>query len=671
MIIFLLFICFWIGISLRYQIILFSIVAVLVCFIIFFRYKKKIGLIAVGLTIIGVGISYIKIDIKKESYSGIVIDSHPNYFLILSGGEKLYSYNKDNEYEIGDYLKIKGEKEPLSFTLLESQFDFKDYLNKKGVYYSLSVKEIEVKFSNPIRIRNRREKFLSHFDEKTKGLIGSLLFSEGEENEIVENAKELHIGRLINASGIFIHAYLHLFAFILSYFIKDKKWKFLPIVILLPYLIFTFPRFTVIRIIVLEIFRYINEVLLKKRFTGINLVGIVGFIFLILDYHLGYQMSFIIGFTMPFFIKAIRDAETYIKRRWKKPFELLLIYLFFIPFELKFYNGTNPLSLIANFVLSPFFIFEAVVSLLCFYGLPLYGVVNWSSKGLGNLLGWLGKIAFQINAPPFMGWMILLFALLFLFYCYYRAIGFIPIYRAIAAFFLVGLVFYHLPINNLLSEEICFINVGQGDSCLIRKGTTSVLIDTGGLTYVDLAKETLIPFLRKKRIYNIDLVIASHNDFDHSGALDSLRENFYVKKVKTNNDIFPVSVGGITFTNYNSHITEYSDENDRSLVIGFSLMDKDFLMMGDAPIKVERNIVNEYPNLDCDILKVGHHGSNTSTCKEFVKLVTPDVAIISAGKNNKYGHPHKSVLKILEEENVKIRRTDKEGTITYSNYIFM
>ena len=624
-----------------------------------------------GLTIIGVGISYIKIDIKKESYSGIVIDSHPNYFLILSGGEKLYSYNKDNEYEIGDYLKIKGEKEPLSFTLLESQFDFKDYLNKKGVYYSLSVKEIEVKFSNPIRIRNRREKFLSHFDEKTKGLIGSLLFSEGEENEIVENAKELHIGRLINASGIFIHAYLHLFAFILSYFIKDKKWKFLPIVILLPYLIFTFPRFTVIRIIVLEIFRYVNEILLKKRFTGINLVGIVGFIFLILDYHLGYQMSFIIGFTMPFFIKAIRDAETYIKRRWKKPFELLLIYLFFIPFELKFYNGTNPLSLIANFVLSPFFIFEAVVSLLCFYGLPLYGVVNLSSKGLGNLLGWLGKVAFQINAPPFMGWMILLFALLFLFYCYYRAIGFIPIYRAIAAFFLVGLVFYHLPINNLLSEEICFINVGQGDSCLIRKGTTSVLIDTGGLTYVDLAKETLIPFLRKKRIYNIDLVITSHNDFDHSGALDSLKENFYVKKVKTNNDIFPVSVGGITFTNYNNHITEYSDENDRSLVIGFSLMHKNFLMMGDAPIKVERNIVNEYPNLDCDILKVGHHGSNTSTCKEFVKLVTPDVAIISAGKNNKYGHPHKSVLKILEEENVKIRRTDKEGTITYSNYIFM
>ena len=671
MIIFLLFICFWIGLSFRYQIIIFSICTVFINLLIFYRYRKKIGLIAVGLTIIGVGISYIKIDVKKESYSGIVIDSHPNYFLIISGGEKLYSYYKNNEYEIGDYLRITGQKEKLSFTTLESQFDFKDYLNKKGVYYSLSIKKIESNFSNPIRIRNRREKFLSHFNEKTKNLIGALLFSDSEDDELISDAKELHIGRLINASGIFIHAYLHLFAFILSYFIKDKKWKFLPIVVLFPYLIFTFPRFTIIRIIVLEIFRYINEIFLKKKFSGLNLIGIVGFLFLLFDYHLGYQMSFIIGFTMPFFIKIIREAETYIKRRWKKPYELLLIYIFFIPFELKFYNGTNPLSLIANFILSPFFIFIAVISLLCFYGIPIYGIVNFSTKGLGNLLGWLAKASFQINAPPFMGWMVFLFAFVFIAYCYYRSIGFIPIYRAIVAFFLVGLILYHLPTHNFISEEICFINVGQGDSCLIRKGTTSILLDTGGLTYLDLAKETLIPFLKKKRVYNIDLVITSHNDFDHSGALDSLNENFYVKRVKTNNDNFPISIGGITFTNYNNHIAEYTDENDRSLVIGFSLMHKQFLMMGDAPKMVEQNIINEYPSLDCDILKVGHHGSTTSTLKEFVHLVSPETAIISVGKNNKYGHPHKSVLKILEEENVKIRRTDIEGTITYSNYIFM
>ena len=382
-------------------------------------------------------------------------------------------------------------------------------------------------------------------------------------------------------------------------------------------------------------------------------------------------MSFIIGFTMPFFIKCIREAETFIPRRFKKPYELILIYIYFIPFELKFYNGTNPLSLIANFALSPLFIFEAVISLLCFYGVPIYAVVNFSTKCLGNLLGWLAKISFQINSPPLAEWMILLFGFIFLAYCYYRSIGFIPIYRAIAAFFLISLVLYHIPINNFISEEVCFINVGQGDSCLVRRGTTSVLIDTGGLTYTDLAKESLIPFLKKKRIYNIDLVITTHDDYDHCGALDSLKENFYVKQVMTNTDNFPISVGGSSFANYNNHIAEYSDENDKSLVIGFSLMHKYFLVMGDAPVMVERNMINEYPELDCDILKVGHHGSNTSSCKEFIHHVSPETAIISVGKNNKYGHPHKSVLKILEEEGVKIRRTDIEGTITYSNYIFM
>ena len=121
MIIFLLFICFWIGISFRYQIIIFSIIGILIISLIFYRYRKRLGLLAIGLTIIGVGISYIKIDIKKESYSGIVIDSHPNYFLILSGMEKLYAYNKNNEYEIGDYLKITGKKEDLSFIASERE----------------------------------------------------------------------------------------------------------------------------------------------------------------------------------------------------------------------------------------------------------------------------------------------------------------------------------------------------------------------------------------------------------------------------------------------------------------------------------------------------------------------------------------------------------------------
>ena len=671
MIIFLLFICFWIGLSFRYQIAVFAVAISLIIFIIFYKYKKKIGLVAVGLVVLGVGISYIKFDYKRDIYSGIVIDSHPNYFLLLSGVERLYTYHKNNEYEIGDYLQITGEKEELSFITLESQFDFQDYLEKKGVNYSLKVKKIEVKFSNPIRIQKRREKFLSHFSEEQQSLINALMFSNNDHSGVLLDMDKLHLARLASATGLFIYAYLHFFTFILSYFIKNKRLKIISLITILPYAIFTFPRFTVSRILTMEFLSYLNETIFDKKIPRLTLVGLSGFFFLLIDYHLAYQMSFIIGYTMPFMVFAINDATKRVKRLRGKFYQSVLIYLLFIPFELKFYNGINPLSLILQIVFSPLFIFVGTISLLCFYGVPLYPVVNFSIKGASNLLGWLGKISFQFNGPSLNPWLILLFVIVFLTFCYYKSVEFKPIYRSVAIVFFVALVIYHVPIHNFVTAEVSFINVGQGDSCLIRKGTTTVLIDTGGLTYTDIAKETLIPYLQKKRIYNIDLVITTHNDFDHSGAYDSLKENFHIKRYENSEKNFPIAMNGITFENFNKKAATYSEENDKSLVIGFKMMSKYFLIMGDAPKEVEKTIIREYKDLDCDILKVGHHGSNTSTSEEFIKHVTPEEAIISCGKNNKYGHPHKEVINILKRNNVIIRRTDLEGTITYSNYIFM
>ena len=624
-----------------------------------------------GLCVIGVGISYIQFDFTQEVYSGIIIDSHTNYFVLLSKGEKLYAYCKNNEYEIGDFVSVTGSKEQIHFTRVESQFDFEQYLKDKGVNYSLNVKEISTSFRNPIRIRAKREKFLSHFSSENQSLIKALLFSEHDNGQDLANIEKLHLSRLASTSGIYLYAFLRLFTFVLSYFIKDKRINFISLVLLIPYVIFTIPRFTVIRIFLFEIFRYINDAFLKGKLDSRTRSGILGFGFLLIDYHLGYQMSFVMGFTLPVLISFVYYALPHYKR-WKlRILSLIGIYALIIPFELKFYNGINPLSIFLQTALSPLFIGIAIMSLFCFYGVPLYGVVDFMVKGESNLLGWLAKIAFQINAPPLNEWFILIYLLIFIAICYYRSIDFIPIYRVLTGLLLSGLVFYHVPVLNFVTAEVCFINVGQGDACLIRKGTTTILIDTGGLSYMDLAKESLVPFMQKKRIYNVDLVITTHNDYDHCGALDSLKENFYVKDVVTDVTSFPIDINGITLKNYNNHISEYGEDNEQSLVVGFHLVDKDFLIMGDAPTSVEKTIMSEYDHIDCDILKAGHHGSKTSTCDEFIQYLKPETAIISCGENNRYGHPHKSVIQILEKNNVEIRRTDIEGTITYKNAIFI
>ena len=671
MIIFLIFIFFWLGLSLRYSAIVFIVILLILLAIVFYKFRHKVALICFGVALIGFGITYINIDINKgNSFEGMVIEAKTNYFILLSKGEKLYSYSKDNEYEIGDYLKIKGRKTELSFTMIESQFDFKDYLNKKGIKYELEAEIVSLSFKNPIRIKRGRNKFLSHFSEESRGIISAILFSDGS-GETVEIIDQMHLGRLINASGIFIYAFLHFFTFILEFFIKNKKWCFIPLIILLPYIIFTFPRFTVIKIFLLKSFRYINSQFLNKRFNRLETLGIVGLLFLIIDYHLGYQISFVLGFVMPIIVYLIQDALTNKRKMKKRILTLVMIYLAFIPFEIQFYNGINPLSLPLQVILSPLFIVFAVMALITFYGVPLYSVVDVFSKELAKMFGLTKGMVFQINAPPFNEWWILLYTVLLIICLYYQSLQFKPIYRFSYSLLGLFLVLYAIPMQNMISEEVCFINVGQGDACLIRKKNTTILIDTGGLSYVDVAKQSLIPFMQKKRIYNVDLVITTHNDYDHNGALDSLKENFYVKRVITESTSFPITEGGITFTNYNNHIELNKEDNDNSLVVGFNLCKRDFLITGDATKEVENNIMKEYDYIPCDVLKVGHHGSNTSTSDVFVKYLSPNDAVISCGKNNRYGHPKQDVINILKNNGVNIFRTDEQGTIRYFNYISM
>ena len=91
--------------------------------------------------------------------------------------------------------------------------------------------------------------------------------------------------------------------------------------------------------------------------------------------------------------------------------------------------------------------------------------------------------------------------------------------------------------------------------------------------------------------------------------------------------------------------------------------------MGDAPSYVEKEIIKNEAEIKCDILKVGHHGSNTSTCEDWLKYLSPKEAIISCGKNNKYGHPNKEVVSLLSKYKIKIHRTDLEGTIVYKTIL--
>ena len=240
----------------------------------------------------------------------------------------------------------------------------------------------------------------------------------------------------------------------------------------------------------------------------------------------------------------------------------------------------------------------------------------------------------------------------------------------------------HININKFIKDNyVITIDVKQGDSSLLYLDDKTILIDTGGL-YNQIVVEKTIIMLKSFGINKIDYLIITHGDYDHMGDSIYLVNNFKVDKVILNNDDYNKlekelikvldkkkikylkGLQEIKLDNYKLEFlntSEYDNENDNSNVIYLSYNDYKFLFMGDAGIDREKDILKKYVLKDIDFLKVGHHGSNTSSSKIFINNIKPKYAIISVGKNNRYGHPKSSVLDTLS--NSKIYRTDLDGSI--------
>lgn len=673
MILLLIFLSFWLGLvsSSSY----FVFVPLEIIFLIFiklrFKRSKKLFLLCAFFILGGIGISHINVSTQRTEFNGIVVDTKENYYLFNSYGEEFYVYEKGNTKEIGDLLYLKGKQESIDFTVLESEFDFNKYLNNKGVFKKLNITYEEMVFNNPIRTKKVRNNFLALFDENTKDLYSSILFSNSINGELTTSLKNNGVSRLITLGGIYIYSFISIIEYFLEKKLSEKKAKIISTFILGFYSIFTFPRFTVIKILTIRIMRIINKYKFNSKFSNSSIIGLSGLLFLLLNVRLAKQDSFILGYLIPInnmFLNPIFLKKNSVKKRISR---LIWLYFFFLPFELNYHNSTNFVSFFMQVVFSPIFIFSAFVGFLCFFKVPIYSLANMITHLISKVAELLNVISFSVNMPSFSSWIIVIYYFLYYGLIYYKQIKFFPVIKLLKIGYASLLITYILPIKNVISCEINFINVGQGDCCLIRDGNTTILIDTGGLTYKDLATSSLIPFFKSKRLYDIDLVVLTHDDYDHSGALSSLKANFKVKNVVNSSKYFPLKVKDFSLINYNNFIDEDSDENSKSLVIGFSLLNLNFLITGDAPIEIENKIMKNYANIPCDVLKIGHHGSNTSTSDKFIKYLNPKEAIISVGKNNKYGHPNDSVLKILSNNNVEVKRTDLLGTISYSNYKFL
>lgn len=237
--------------------------------------------------------------------------------------------------------------------------------------------------------------------------------------------------------------------------------------------------------------------------------------------------------------------------------------------------------------------------------------------------------------------------------------------------------------------KVTFLDVGQGDCTVIQTEGHQMVIDTGN----NDQGERVVSFLEENGIEKLDYLIFTHPDADHIGCGDHVLEAVEVEKVimpDLENDtvtydevmdeldilqteiIYPEPgdrfvLGDAEFTVLcpEPELVDEADMNDASVGIRLAHGKNSFVMCGDAEEESEREMVRRYGGgLECDVLKCGHHGSSTATSNGFLKAVNPAWAVISCGRDNSYGHPHREVLSRLEDEDVQIYRTDRMGSVT-------
>jgi len=275
-----------------------------------------------------------------------------------------------------------------------------------------------------------------------------------------------------------------------------------------------------------------------------------------------------------------------------------------------------------------------------------------------------------------------------------------PTLRRIAIVVLVFnllLAGYGISRHRLARLKVTFLDVGQGDCAVIETpGGRVILVDTGGKGPFgdrDEGKKTVEPYLRHEGVSHIDAILLTHPHSDHIGGADTLLKDMPVDVLLDNGEptqpaleqkllgdaaqrnvpCLPVLRGehidlgdgvGIEILGPTADEVEDDRPNNCSIVVRLSYGRNVFLFTGDAEKREEQDLLDVRYRLKCDVLKVGHHGSDTSSTDEFIKACSPREAVVSVGAHNSYGHPSDDVIARLKRAGAHVDRTDKVGAVT-------
>lgn len=593
---------------------------------------------------------------------------------------RCFLYNKKLEYKLGDKVKVYGLVYTPNDNTNFNTFNYRKYLLSKNIKYVISVQRISLKKRNKNIIYKLKTNVINYLNKfKRNDYMQAFILGETTyiSDEINEAYQKLGISHLLAISG----SHVTLIVSFLNIFLKKNKYKDVIIFPLLFFFLFlTNFAHSLLRCIYFLFFNYLN----KKLKLNLNSSGVLIITFLILllfNSNLIYSSGFLFSTVISFYL-IISQKFLNTKNYFRSLILITIIsFLSSIPIIAITNYNINLLSIIYNLIFVPLVSFTIFpLSIITFIIPFLDNLYNSILNLFDTLIITLSSINYFNMVIPKMniGFVVLYYVFL------YFSLRFNRKYFTCLILVLIINSSFNFVSNK---DKVVFLDVGQGDSTIIIDSSNKVTaIDTGGLlgSNSSLTKNTFIPYLNSIGINKVQNLIITHGDYDHMGEAINLVNNFKVDKVIFNcgtyNDLEKelIKVLDKKKIKYYSCIKElnidksklyflqtkeYDNENDNSSVIYAELNNHKFLFMGDAGIEVEEDLIDKYNLKAIDVLKIGHHGSKTSSSEKFIDEVNPKYSIISVGKNNRYGHPNKEVLNNLE--NSKIYRTDQDGSIMF------
>lgn len=585
-----------------------------------------------------------------------------------------YTSKVFNNLSYGDKIKVTGVLKEPSTNNIFNNFNYKKYLYNKKIYYIIEASKIDKIQNNNNHIYTIKNLLYTRINSlKSSNYIKALLFGDNKLDKEIKTSYQINgISHLFSVSGFHINFITSIIYFYLDRVTYNKKIKYITVDIFLVLYLLLCNTTSLLRCTVMNILLSINH-LLKLNIKKIDIVLLTLILCIIINPFIIYDIGFIYSYTISFFLILYKNKYKTNNKLLKIIYISLISFLVSLPINIYTSYEINFLSIILNIIIVP------IVSLIL---LPL-SLLTLIFPILDNILYLITSILEKIslytsNINIFK--QVLSKPSIILIIIYYLVIILILSKNKHYYLILILLIFHKtIPLYNSNLEVVMF-DVGEADSMLISTPSkkVNILIDTG--RGIDI--NNIIIYLKSIGISKLNYLIITHGDEDHIGGALYLIDNFKVDNVILNKgDYTELEVELIThlknknikYTNninkipllgsymYLLNTKKFSNENDNSIVTYFEYQKYKFLFMGESSSKTEEYLINNYNLTNISFLKVGHHGSNTSSSPLFINKITPKVSLISVGRNNFYHHPNKEVLTNLS--NSVIYRTDINKSI--------